>query len=129
MYEGFPLFLRYPTDVDVESLRPAFPSLAIVTHEFTKRLPNGLPEADYNHGLAAMDQELTAAFAVDRMGLPVLIETFGGKRHYYFYVAEGADVPAVVSALARRYLEERISWSVRPDPKWGFLESYASEYF
>jgi hypothetical protein len=128
-YEGFPLLLRYPTDLDVESLRPDFPSLAIVTHDFRKHLPSGLPEADYNDGLAEMDHELIVAFDVGRTGVPVLIETFGGKRRYYFYVAEDADVPAVVSALARRHAEERLSWSVRPDPKWGFFESYARENF
>jgi hypothetical protein len=128
-YEGFPLFLRRPAVLDVDAHRVTFPTLAIVTHEFTKREPNGLPEADYNHGLAGMDNELIVAFDVDRMGVPVLVETFGGKRHYYFYVAADADVAAVISAVARRYPEERLSWSVRSDPKWGFISKYATEYF
>jgi hypothetical protein len=128
-YEGFPLFLRRPADIDVEALRPSFPALAIATHEFTKRKPDGLPEPDYNHGLAGMDHELIVAFDVDRMGVPVLVETFGGKRHYYFYVAADTDVPAVISAVASRYPKERLSWTVRPDPKWGFIEKYAREHF
>jgi len=128
-YEGFPLFLRRPAHLDVEVLRPSFPKLAIVTHEFSKRKPNGLPEPDYNHELAGMDHELIAAFDIDRMGVSVLVETFGGKRHYYFYVADNADVPAVISAIACRYPDERLSWSVRPDPRWGFIEEYAKEHF
>jgi len=128
-YEGFPLFLRRPADLDVESLRPLYPTLAVVTHEFAKRQPNGLPDPDYNHGLLAMDSELVAAFDVDRMGVPALIETFGGKRHYYFYVSSEADAPATISALASRYPAERLSWSVRQDPKWGFIEGYARDHF
>jgi hypothetical protein len=39
------------------------------------------------------------------------------------------DVPAIISAVSRRYPSERLSWAVRPDPLWGFLERYAKEYF
>ena len=121
--------LRRPTNLDVDSLRPALPTLAVVTHEFTKRKPNGLPEPNYNESLFEMDIELVRAFDVDRMGVPALVETFGGKRHYYFYVAADTDVSAIISAVARRYPEERLSWTVRPDPQWGFLERYAKDYF
>ena len=129
IYEGFPLFLRRPADFDVDSLRPLFPTLAVVTHEFTKRKPNGLPEADYNNGLVDMDCELVGAFDVDHMGVPALVETFGGERNYYFYVAADTDVSTVISAVARRHPAERLSWTVRPDAGWTFLEKYASDHF
>jgi hypothetical protein len=128
-YEGFPLMLRRPTDIDVDALRPSHPILAIATHEFTRRKPNGLPEPDYNYGLLEMDGELVCAFDADRLGVPVLVETFGGKRHYYFYVKADADVAAIVSTVAHRYPAERLTWTSRPDPGWDFLEGYAREYF
>jgi len=128
-YEGFPLLLRRPANFDVDSLRPLFPTLAIVTHKFTKRKPNGLPEPDYNNGLVDMDCELVGAFDVDQMGVPALVETFGGQRNYYFYVAADTDVPTAISAVARRYPAERLSWTVRPDPRWTFLQKYASDHF
>jgi hypothetical protein len=111
------LFLRRLAILDVETYRPILPNLAIITHEFTKRKPDGLPEPDYNHGLAAMDHELIVAFDVDRMGVPALVETYGGKRHYYFYVSEDTEVSSVISAIAQRYPQEQLSWSVRSDPK------------
>jgi len=128
-YEGFPLILRRPTNIDVDSLRPTHPTLAVVTREFTKRKPNGLPEPDYNETLFEMDIELVEAFDVDQMGVPVLVETFGGKRHYYFYVTADTDVPAIISAVAQRHPSERLWWTVRPDPQWGFLERYAKDHF
>jgi len=128
-YEGFPLLLRRRADLDVESLRPAFPSLAVVTHEFIVREPSGLPDADYNDGLAEMDLELVTAFDAKYTGVPALVETFGGKRHYYFYVSPDADVSAAISAVARRYPGERLSWSIRADPKWSFIERYAQDHF
>jgi hypothetical protein len=129
LYEGFPLMLRRPAQFDVESLRPGLSTLATVTHTFTKRQANGLPEPEYNHGLASMDCELVAAFDVDRMGVPVLIETFGGERNYYFYVAADADVAVTISGIASRYPHEQISWSASPDPDWDFIQRYAREQF
>jgi hypothetical protein len=128
-HEGFPLMLRRPTNIDVDLLRPTHSTLAVVTHEFTKRWPNGLPEPDYNETLFEMDIELVQAFDTDQIGVPVLVETFGGKRHYYFYVTADTDVSAIISAVARRYGSERLSWTVRPDAQWGFFERYAKEYF
>ena len=128
-YEGFPLYLRRPAEVDINRLRTALPILVVVTHKFTKRLPNGLPEPDYNHGLAKMDADLVAAFDVDQMGVPVLVETFGGKRNYYFYSAKHADIEGILSAIAGRYPDEHLRWSIQPDPRWDFIERYAKEYF
>jgi hypothetical protein len=128
-YEGFPLFLRRPADFDIDTLRPSFPNLVVVTHKFTKRKPNGLPDDDYNHELAAMDRDLVTAFDIDRMGIPALIETFGGKRHYYFYVAVDTDVSITLSTIINRYSHEQLTWSVRPDSKWGFITKYAKEHF
>jgi hypothetical protein len=76
-----------------------------------------------------MDHELVTAFDIDRMGVPALVETFGGERNYYFYVAEDTDVSTVISAVASRYPAERLSWTVRPDSDWSFIEKYAREYF
>ncbi|HEY3762704.1 MAG TPA: DUF695 domain-containing protein [Verrucomicrobiae bacterium] len=129
IYEGFPLFLRRPVGLEIEKIRPSFPILAVVSHKFTKRLPNGLPEANYNDSLAAMDIELVCAFDVDRMGVVTLIETFGGKRNYYFYVASDTDVPTTISNIAHRYPAEELSWSVYPDPYWNFITEYARDYF
>jgi hypothetical protein len=128
-YEGFPLLLRRPADFDINTLRPLYPNLAVVTHEFTKRQRNGLPESEYNHGLEAMDGELVAAFDVGRMGVAALVETYGGERNYYYYVVVDADVPAVISTISRRHPAERLTWSVRPDPTWNFIERYAEEHF
>jgi hypothetical protein len=128
-YEGFPLFLRRPADFEIKKLCPSFPSLVIIPHNFIKRKPNGLPEDDYNHGLASMDHELVCAFDVDRMGVPALVETFGGKRNYYFYVVADADVPTTISRIAHRCSSEQLTWSVRPDSGWDFITKYANEHF
>ena len=86
-YESFPLFLRGPTNVDTRANRERYPRLAVVTHEFAKRYPDGRPEPAYNETLFDFDIAITSAFDSPPCGVPILVETFGGLRHYYFCVA------------------------------------------
>jgi hypothetical protein len=127
MYEGFPLYLRRTTDVDTPAHRRRFSHLAAITHTFAKRLPDGLPEFDYNETLAEFDHDAVTAFDAARSGVPVLVETFGGERTYYFYVAPETDVSATVARFATSHPAEQITCNVRPDPDWAFLERYAAD--
>jgi len=128
-YENFPLFLRRPTNVDTPANRKRYPTLAVITHEFTKRYPDGRPEPDYNETLFEFDNEIVTSFDSRRLGLPVLVETFGGKRHYYFYVSPDTDVTATIQPISHRYPDEKIAWETRPDKNWSFLEKYTKDFF
>ena len=129
LYEGFPLLLRRPAELDTISLKSIFPILAVITHEFTKRLANGLPEPEYNRGLADLDHELISAFDSPKLGVIALVETFGGERNYYYYVLTNANVPNIISLITERYPNERLSWSTRQDATWDFIEKYALKHF
>jgi hypothetical protein len=128
-YEGFPLFLRRPTNVDTAIDRERYSTLAVIIHEFTKRLPDGRPDPDYNEGLFEFDGQIVASFDATERGVPVLVETFSGKRRYYFYVKRGTEISSIISAMIDRYPNEKLSWEVRPDPTWSFLDKYAKEFF
>ena len=128
-YEGFPLFLRRSVNLDTDSLQALFSNLAVLTHKFSKREPNGLPEADYNDSLFDFDREIVGAMNSDGKGVPVLIETFGGKRNYYFYVAADANVEELFLAISRRHPNKKLTWSVRPDATWSFIKKYTKEFF
>jgi hypothetical protein len=79
--------------------------LAVISHEFTRRLANGLPELEWG---------------------TLLVETFGGFRHYYFCVAPEVDLEASVRPIARRFPAEKLSWEYRATPGWEILRSYAT---
>ncbi len=128
-YESFPLFLRWPTTVDTPEHRYRFPHLAVITHTFTERLPNGCPEPKYNHTLENLDQQTIKAFSALNCGVPILVETFGGERNYYFCVSDAADVGAVVAALTASHPTEQLAWELRPGTGWRFLDRYAKEFF
>jgi hypothetical protein len=126
-YESFPLVLRRPTDVDTPEHRQRFPHLAVVTHTFTERLPDGRPEPEYNHTLEDLDYDIVTAF--DGSGVPILIETFGGERNYYFCVSPEADVSSAVAFITHLHPKEKLTWENRPNAGWRFLDGYAKDFF
>lgn len=127
-HDGFPLLLRYPETVDVDAFRVKFPNLIVVTHRFTAVSSNGLPDPDYNDGLIHFDKEIREAFETSCHGVTVLIETFGGKRNYYFYAEPNANVTEILSGLNQVYPQENLSWSIRPDASWSFIEKYSKQF-
>jgi hypothetical protein len=127
-YEGFPLYLRWPTNVDTPTNRERYPRLAVVSHEFTNRYPDGRPEPKYNKTLEAFDVAITSAFDSPPRGVPILVETFGGFRHYYFCVAPDADIAAIIRPITQTYPAEKLTWEYRNTPGWDFLAEYAGQY-
>lgn len=127
-HEGLPLMLRYPEALDSAKLKKNYPDLVVLKHCLTKVLSNGLPEADYNDGLFQFDQAICAAFEVSSVGIPVLIETFGGKRNYYIYTNSEADVTERIAVLQKNFPQEILKWTLHPDPEWHFIAKYSSEF-
>lgn len=128
LHEGLPLLLRYPAMGDSHPPNKHFPDLVVVVHEFSKVLTNGLPEADYNDSLIDLDRDVRNAFEVKGLGKAVLVETFAGKRRYYIYVRVGINIEEVFSPCLRRYPGEKLSWSLRADPEWGFIRRYEEQF-
>ncbi|MHC4546524.1 MAG: DUF695 domain-containing protein, partial [Planctomycetota bacterium] len=128
-YEGFPLLLRRPKDLDYDLLKETFPNLVVVTHQFEKTKSNGLPEDDYNTGLAVFDDEVVNYFGNRKQGITVLVETFGGKRNYYMYAAADADADKAKAHFKQSYPKHNLSWTIKNDPDWGFIKGYAKELF
>lgn len=128
-YEGFPLFLRHVERLPAPLRRKELPALAIITHTFSKRLANGLPESDYNDSLAEMDLMLMNAMKAQKIGSPVLVETFGGKRMFYYYVVDQRSAEKRFADIRPLFPAEELSFDSRPDPDWGFIYRYAKDFF
>lgn len=126
-HEGFPLLLRTPAELDLKQLRH-FQRLLIVKHIFHKVQPSGLPDAEYNDGLADLDHHLIQAPEVRGGGSTVLVETFGGKRLYYSYIVKTADIAEQEKLTTSLFPSERLEWETRDDPEWSFIKGYARTY-
>jgi Family of unknown function (DUF695) len=127
-YEGFPLLLRFPDDIEYDNPNPAFPVLLTITHTLTQVQNSGLPELEYNNTLEDFDVRLTGLFDNKDLGVLVLVETFAGKRSYYFYVAEIIDLENEESAIRGQYPQHELRWESRADPDWKFIKRYASDF-
>lgn len=128
-YEGFPLMLRRPSSVDRKRLQALCTELLTVTHGFTHRKPNGLPQPNYNENLIAFDLTIQRAFNNSIDGAIVLVETFGGERNYYFYIAKSVPVTDRLNLVRQQYPAEILESDVRNDSGWSFIDSYARNYF
>lgn len=122
------MYPRRPTNVGTPAHRERYPRLAVISHEFTERYPGGLPENTYNSTLSEFDSAITSVFDSPPRGVPILVETFGGFRHYYFCVAEDADLAAALQPVTQQFPSEKLTWEFSPTPGWDFLKGYSKKY-
>jgi hypothetical protein len=126
-HEGFPLYLRRPAGLEFDALMPRYPALMALSHHLSSVRPDGAPEPTYNRGLEDFDAAVTSFFLRSHEGQIVLVETFGGKRHYYFYVSPSVVADDVLGELRARFPGHRLEVETRSDPAWDFIRRYTKE--
>ncbi len=124
-YEGFPLYLRKPDYEYVWSYQRDFTNIFCITHKLEKVKQNGLPESDYNKSLFDFDEYVVTLFDQDNKGIIVLIETYGGERHYYFYLKPNTDYESYVNFIKTKFPLNAIETWCKSDKEWNFLKSYS----
>ena len=122
------MYLRRPIGLDFDALSTRFPVHLTVRHEFTFRRFDGAPEPSYNRALEEFDVAVSSYFSRSQDGQVVLVETFGGTRHYYFYVSPVVTVESVLADLRERFPGYRLEAEARADPSWNFIRRYTAEY-
>src|SRR5262245_28669611 len=127
-YEGYPLALRVRSSADTPEHRTRWPYLAAVTQALAKVRPNGLPDPDYNEGLAEFDHEVISSLQGEGKGIVALVETFAGKRTYYAYVADPGFAAVAVERLRHSYPQHQLEARTRHDPNWGLYADYRSRW-
>ena len=90
-YDGFSLYLRKPDYQDIFAHRDNFPNVLHVTQKLKEVKSNGLPDSDYNQSLFEFDGQMCKLFDTKDEGLIFLIETFAGKRNYYYFISDLTD--------------------------------------
>jgi hypothetical protein len=127
-HEGFPLYLRFPTALDYDALQSKLPVRLVVRHTFSLRRFDGAPEPRYNDTLEEFDRFVINYFANPDRGQVVLVETFGGERNYYFYLAGAAESETLLAAVRQRFPGQRVDAQSKSDPEWRFIRRYRAEY-
>ena len=122
-YEGFPLLLRRPDYPNVWKFKPTFNQLVTVEHILESVTESGLPERSYNKALAEFDHYMCALLEDTNNGIIFLIETYGGKRNYYYYTS---PVTAMDRLTKQAEADFKVTLKVRSmvDNDWNFIKSY-----
>jgi len=128
-YEGFPLYLRKPDYQDIFIYRDKFPNVLHVTHNLKEVKSNGLPESDYNESLFEFDGQMCNIFDTKDKGIIFLIETFAGKRHYYYFISDSADYEKGIEKVKRDNPDLDIEIHSYADKEWGFLKDYPTKLY
>ena len=126
-HQGFTLLLRCPHRIPYER-QPQFPRLVVLTHLLDQVTPSGLPDSTYNDSLGDFDHAAIQAFSLADVGVTVLVETFGGKRKYYSYVALGFNVDATVERLIAAFPDVRLEHTIHENADWRFIRRYAVDF-
>ncbi len=127
-YEGFPLLLRRPDYKNIWKYQQSLTQLVAVGHLLDNTTPNGLPEKNYNQMLATFDDYMCNLFDTSPEGFIFLIETFGGKRNYYYYTLPHYDISKLVDQ-AKLDFKVKLTIAIQDDNGWGFFKDYPIELF
>lgn len=128
-HEGFPLYLRKPVYQDIFSYKDNFPNVLRVTQKLKEVKSNGLPESDYNMSLIDFDGQMCKLFDGKDEGLIFLIETFAGKRHYYYFVSDSSDYEKRIQKIKGDNPDIEIEIYSYADKDWGFLKKYPKKLY
>ncbi len=127
IHEGHRLLLRGRKNLRHSTLAKEYPYLLRVEQALSEVRGSGLPDPQYNKTLEVFDLSLIREIESEERGLTALIETFAGKRTYYFYVRE-ASFEKMRAVMEARHPGLALRWNVREDPGWSFLQKYAEDY-
>jgi hypothetical protein len=123
-HEGHLLALRVRPTADTAKNRTRYPRLAVITHALAQVRPNGLPVPDYNDLLVEFDVAVVEALEKDEGGLAVLVETLGGRRNYYAYVAAAGHAELALASVRQWFPEHQLSLKGGVDSEWRVLNEY-----
>ncbi|MFT3934517.1 MAG: hypothetical protein QM726_12920 [Chitinophagaceae bacterium] len=122
-YEDLPLLLRKPEYQNIWDYKDKFTRLVSIEHHLKKVTNNGLPEKEYNLTLAGFDHYMCSIFNNSSDGLIFLIETFSGKRNYYYFTLPDFKMQFLIERAIKRFDVVLESWT-QMDIGWGFLNAY-----
>jgi len=122
-YEGFPLLLRKPDYSNIWQHKEKLTQLVTIEHLLDKATPNGLPEKNYNKSISDFDHYMCTLFDKNADGIIFLIETFAGKRNYYYYTSPQYDITKLIDR-AKVDFNVKLTVTKRADNDWGFFKAY-----
>jgi hypothetical protein len=126
-YEGLPLLLRKPDYQNILQFKSKFTKLVAIEHylEIVDKL--GLPKKSYNSNISKFDGYMCDLFTDTNDGIVFLIETFNGKRTYYYYCDNNLDIDILADEIKSKF-DFNIEIMSQNDDEWAFLHNYPMDF-
>jgi hypothetical protein len=122
-YQGFPLHLRYKKGENGDKCN----KIETITLKLDKSNSNGLPEDNYNLSLMEFDTTLVNKMEEYNMSFPIIIETFAGKRNFYFFTDSDSALISKFDLIKSKYPTYSLSINVTNKTYNDFKQSYFKE--
>lgn len=122
-YDGLPLLLRKPNHTSIWSFEGKFNRLVSIEHTLDKVTSNGLPEKTYNATLTEFDHHMCTLLEQSDEGIIILIETFSGKRNYYYYTLPELSTDQLMTQAENKFAV-KLRIRTKLDTGWDFLRTY-----
>ena len=92
------------------------------------RRPNegGLPDADENTELAAIEDLIVERVLTDAVGLHAMTLTTGVMKEYVFYIAPGLDIAGLHAALRKVVSSHDVQCIAIEEPGWESFRDFTS---
>ena len=126
-YQGVKLALRVRPGAGTVEQRARLSTLAVVTHRLAYVRADGMPEPDYNYGLAELDGAIIKALEADG-GIVVVVDTRGGRRNYYAYTSGSAASEAAWTAARAAHSGHALELRRQDDADWAFFADYRRRF-
>ncbi len=127
-YEGLPLLLRKPDHENIWRFKDKLTKLVSIEHHLDTVTSDGLPEKKYNSKLSDFDHYMCSLFDKSNDGIIFLIETYSGKRIYYYYTSPTFNIEPLIETTKHKFKLTLEGWT-QDDTGWGFLDEYPVKLF
>jgi hypothetical protein len=98
---------------------PRFSRRLQITWSYGGENLSGMPSEEDSEAMRPMEDRLVEALEAEQAGVLAFVHTHGGTRQWHFYIADSADLGALINQALSELPKLPISLEVEHDPKWG----------
>jgi hypothetical protein len=123
---GSPVLVRFNVAARELAGHPGLPIKLGFAVPLQRPNEGGLPDADENAELAAIEDLIVERVLTDAVGLHAMTLTTGVMKEYVFYIAPGLDIAGLHAALRKAVSSHDVQCIAIEDPRWKSFRDFTS---
>ncbi|MBL8860048.1 MAG: DUF695 domain-containing protein [Planctomycetes bacterium] len=117
-YDGGPLLVRFNESARVWAGHPGLPIKLGFAIPLNRPHEGGMPDADENRELTAVEDLIAQRVLTDSVALHVMTLTTGVMKEYVFYTARGMDIAGLHARLREEVSSHEVQCMADEEPDW-----------